>query len=711
MKVLIVGGSGFIGSRLATVLSERGHSVRIFDKSTPESPGVSFVAGDVRDRSRLVAAVEGMDSVFHLAAVHTDDVRASQLYYDVNVGGMRNLLAACTQARVTKIIFSSTVACYGLNNKNPDENAPLVPFNHYARSKLQAEELLLEWANTPGNTAIIVRPSVVFGERNRGNVYNLLRQIHRRCFAMVGGGENRKSMAYVGNFAEFLAWSHDNVAQTDIFNYADQPDLTMRELVETARALMGIRGRAVRIPYGLALCLGSTCDLLSRISARPLPFSRIRVVKFCADTTVNVSKAHAAGFAPKYPLRVALRETIRAEFPESSPSGHPDRVFFVYNTASYLLRFRSELMREFRDRGFDCHAALPPNSTPEEIDALSALGVKVHVLARFINQRITPVSDLLLISDYYRLYKELRPAIVFNFTIKPCIYSGLAAHLAGVPKIISTITGLGYAFTEPGLRGGVIAAMAGFAYRVALRRQTLVFFQNSEDRDYFRERNIVASEKCRLIDGSGIDTLLFKPVEQQPTAPVFLMVARLLKSKGIMEYLEASRITKAAVPEARCILVGPFDNNPSGIKPEVLKPYIDDGVIDYRGYLAEPLSVYREATIYVLPSYAEGRPRTIIEAMACGLAIITTEARGCREAIEPGVNGFLVPPRSAGALSEGMIRLAREPERVRRMGEASRRIAEERYDVRQITQTIWQTVHEGVRPCVAPPKAPVQRSL
>jgi nucleoside-diphosphate-sugar epimerase len=322
LNALIIGGSGFIGTRLSSVLLERGCVVRVFDLQPASIPGIEFVEGDVRDRQALAAAIAGADTIFNLAAVHTDDVRIASLYYDVNVQGMRNLLAACEGTQVRKIVFTSTVACYGLDNPDPDENAPLAPFNDYSRSKREAETLLLEWGRATGKAAIIVRPSVVFGEANRGNVYNLLLQIYRRRFPMVGDGTNRKSMAYVGNVAEFLAWVSENVDATEIFNYADKPDLTTRELVETARTLMGIAGRPVRIPYGLALSLGQACDIVSAIARTTFPFSKIRVIKFCADTTVNASKAHASGFRPKYTLEHALRQTVGSEFAGERTADH-----------------------------------------------------------------------------------------------------------------------------------------------------------------------------------------------------------------------------------------------------------------------------------------------------------------------------------------------------------------------------------------------------
>jgi GlcNAc-P-P-Und epimerase len=252
--------------------------------------------------------------------VHRDDIRETALYYEVNVGGMRNLLAACEDASVRKIVFTGTVACYGLDAENPNEDAPTAPFNDYGRSKLEAEDLLRDWAGRTGGHAIIVRPCVVFGEGNRGNVYTLLRQIHQRRFPMVGDGANRKSMAYVANVAEFLAWLAENVDGTQVFNYADKPDLTTREIVHIARTSMGLAGMPLKVPYGLALSLGRACDMVAALTHTTLPFSRIRVVKFCANTMVDAAKAHASGFRARHSLEQALRHTIQHEFGSRSSS-------------------------------------------------------------------------------------------------------------------------------------------------------------------------------------------------------------------------------------------------------------------------------------------------------------------------------------------------------------------------------------------------------
>lgn len=315
MRILVVGGSGFIGTRLTRELLKAGHQVVVFDKRRAANDGVKYLAGDVRDADALRRAVDDVETIFHLAAEHTDDLRDTGLYHDVNVGGMRNLTAVCREApAVSKIIFTSTVACYGLDATCPDEQTPPSPFNEYGRSKLLAEKVLFDWTRETGKQAVVVRPSVVFGEANRGNVYNLLRQIHRRRFAMVGDGTNRKSMAYVENTVDFLVWCHVYVKSTEVFNYADKPDLSTAEIVSIARKEMGLKGGLVRVPYPLALLMGRGCDVVSAVTGRSLPFSEIRVRKFCAETTVDATKAHGAGFTPRYSLEHGLQTTIASEF-------------------------------------------------------------------------------------------------------------------------------------------------------------------------------------------------------------------------------------------------------------------------------------------------------------------------------------------------------------------------------------------------------------
>ncbi len=312
MRVLVIGGVGFIGSRLATVLRDRGHEVCTYDLA----PGADQ-QGDVADTALLTLASEGHDVIVNLAAAHRDDVRPISLYDKVNVDGARSVAAAAAAQGIRRVVFTSSVAVYGLNNNDASEDTEPEPFNEYGRTKLEAERVYRQWqAGDRTRSVAIVRPSVVFGEGNRGNVYNLARQVHARRFLMVGRGDNRKSMSYVGNIVEYLADLVNVEAGVTLINYADKPDLSTREIIDVLRDAMDVRGAiGPRLPLWVGLAGGHFLDLIARLTRRTFPVSAIRVRKFVSETTINTDRLEASGYRPRYALSEAIRRTIDAEFP------------------------------------------------------------------------------------------------------------------------------------------------------------------------------------------------------------------------------------------------------------------------------------------------------------------------------------------------------------------------------------------------------------
>ncbi|MFI3270100.1 MAG: NAD-dependent epimerase/dehydratase family protein [Rikenellaceae bacterium] len=322
MKITTIGGSGFIGSRLIDTLKER-HEFRNIDKfASPLFNDITTIA-NVLDVPAITEALKGTDLVVLLAAEHRDDVSPVSLYYDVNVGGMRNTLQAMEANGIKRIIFTSSVAVYGLNKENPNEEHPKDPFNHYGKTKWQAEEVLQEWYEThPDWNINIIRPTVVFGERNRGNVYNLLRQISSGRFAMVGRGNNKKSMAYVGNIVAFLKFfAEQKTTGYNVYNYIDKPDFTMNDLVAHVSKVLGKHIPATHFPYWLGMLGGYCFDLLAFITRRKLAVSSVRVKKFCATTEFDATKAHTSGFKAPYTLGEGLARTLEFEFIHDASEG------------------------------------------------------------------------------------------------------------------------------------------------------------------------------------------------------------------------------------------------------------------------------------------------------------------------------------------------------------------------------------------------------
>jgi GlcNAc-P-P-Und epimerase len=316
MNILVTGGSGFIGTALIRDLLKAGHHTLIYDKKKSLSFPKNCIIADVRERDKLNQSLKGVDTVYHLAAEHLDDVTPVSLYYDVNVKGAENLVFACEQNSVSRLVFTSTVAVYGLNSSGPCEDNLLQPFNDYGKSKLESEQVFSKWAEEIiGRSLTIVRPAVVFGEGNRGNVYNLINQVGTERFVMIGNGKNRKSMGYVLNISKFLASFLNAKPGTEIYNFADKPDLTSEELIQTIFKALGRKPDIkLRLPYPIGLIGGYVFDCLSKLTGKKLPISSIRIKKFCADTSISTSKLEQTGFIPAYSLHEGLNRFITSDF-------------------------------------------------------------------------------------------------------------------------------------------------------------------------------------------------------------------------------------------------------------------------------------------------------------------------------------------------------------------------------------------------------------
>jgi nucleoside-diphosphate-sugar epimerase len=317
----IVGGSGFIGTRLCELIERyKTYSFSIIDKTLSKIYGSQTRIADVRDLNKLRNAIDTGCVIVNLAAEHRDDVTPKSLYTEVNVGGAENVCAVAREKKCNILIFTSSVAVYGFAPIGIDEAGALRPFNDYGRTKYEAEQVYKAWqAEDPNNRVlVIIRPTVVFGERNRGNVYNLLRQITSGKFVMIGTGSNRKSIAYVDNVVAFILYSIKFPAGIHIYNYVDKPDFSMSDLVIKIKGIMGLNPKVgVRLPYGFGLLIGLSFDLAAKILNRKFAVSAIRVRKFCSNSVYN-SSIQRTDFSPPVPIEEALEKTIRYEFMEDN---------------------------------------------------------------------------------------------------------------------------------------------------------------------------------------------------------------------------------------------------------------------------------------------------------------------------------------------------------------------------------------------------------
>lgn len=317
MNITLIGGSGFVGTRLLNLLKDYPeYELKNIDIQSSHFFNEITTIGDVRSQAQMDKELAGCDLVVLLAAQHRDDVTPVSLYYDTNVGGMQTTLKAMEKNGCRRIIFFSSVAVYGLNKVNPDEEHPKDPFNHYGKSKWEAEQVLQEWYESHKDWNInIVRPTVIFGERNRGNVYNLLKQIASGKFLMVGKGENKKSMAYVGNIVAFVKFMIEHkTAGYNVFNYVDKPDFNMNDLVNLVEKTLKKHIPATHFPYWLGMAGGYCFDLLAKITGKKLTISSVRVKKFCATTEFNADRMLKSGFKAPYTLQEGLSRTLEYEF-------------------------------------------------------------------------------------------------------------------------------------------------------------------------------------------------------------------------------------------------------------------------------------------------------------------------------------------------------------------------------------------------------------
>lgn len=362
------------------------------------------------------------------------------------------------------------------------------------------------------------------------------------------------------------------------------------------------------------------------------------------------------------------------------------KICILASYAPSILNFRKELIVELA-KTCDVYVCAPFNTAgiKTEIEHLGVICLNVQMSSESLN----PLNNLKYLSALFRLFRSIKPDIVLGYTIKPVIWGSFAAKLARVGYISSMITGLGYSFTElHTVKRKSINKIVCLLYKLALYFNQIVLFQNQDDQRLFQHKKMLKSTPSIVINGSGVNLEYFYHEVQLPENITFMMMGRLLKDKGIYEYIEAAKLIKASHPHVTFNLVGWIDENPSSITEQELNAWCNEGLITFLGKLDDVRNSLKTTSVFVLPSYREGTPRSVLEAMSMGRAIITTDAPGCRETVIHGKNGFLIPIKNLDQLVVSMKKFIDNPTLVDDFGRKSRTIAIEKYDVYRVNHTI-----------------------
>jgi glycosyltransferase involved in cell wall biosynthesis len=364
-------------------------------------------------------------------------------------------------------------------------------------------------------------------------------------------------------------------------------------------------------------------------------------------------------------------------------------IVIITTHAPSLINFRAQFIKCLLSKGVKVFA-FAPNFDVKTRVAVLELGA-TPVDCPISRTGMNPLADAFNTWKMARLLKQLKPDMTLGYFIKPVIYGSIAAWLAGVPRRFAMVEGLGFVFTPAisalPLKRRLLKHLVLHLYRLGFSCAHRVIFLNPDDRAELSAAGVVPFSKTFLLGGIGVDLDKW-PMSPSVLSPVtFLLVARLLREKGVEEYAAAARLVKQRYPEARFILLGGIDDNPGSISTNDVNAWVDEGILEWHGHVAvQPW--LKQTSVFVLPSYREGVPASTQEAMAMGRAVITTDAPGCRETVVEGVNGFLVPARNALALAEKMCTFIAQPALIESMGRESRRLAVERFDVHKVNQRL-----------------------
>ena len=353
-----------------------------------------------------------------------------------------------------------------------------------------------------------------------------------------------------------------------------------------------------------------------------------------------------------------------------------------------VYNFRGDLIKEIIKKGYQVTVTGPDNTDVDKITALGAEFVEIPM-----NKTGTSViGDIKYCYKLFKLFKTEKPDVTLGYTVKPVVYGAIAAKLAGVKNINSMVTGGGYTFTAKTFKAKVLGIIVRALYKIGFSMAGNVIFQNGDDLVEFCDKKLVKKSKCHVVNGSGVNTAHFLPADY-PQKITFFMLSRLLKSKGVVEYLEAAKIVKEKHPNVRFCLLGKYETNmQDALAKEYVEQFITDGIIERFEETSDVRPYYADCSVYVLPSYREGTPRTVLEAMAMARPVITTDTNGCRETVIDGKNGFLVPVGDSNALADAMIKFVENTDLIASMGAESKEYCLEKFDVNKVNEIMLSII-------------------
>lgn len=359
------------------------------------------------------------------------------------------------------------------------------------------------------------------------------------------------------------------------------------------------------------------------------------------------------------------------------------KLLFIVNVDWFFISHRLPIALAAVKQGFEVHIAC---AVTGDIEILKKNGIIVHPIS-LSRSGINISSEFKAFKQLFSAIKLVEPDIIHSVTIKPVLYGNIAARLLGVPARIVSISGLGYVFIGVGLKTKLLRLLVSASYRLALGGAKAVIFQNEADRNTLRKLGATRRIQEVLIRGSGVALENYVVVEEPTAAPTVMLVARLLVDKGVEEFVAAAKLLKSNRPEIRMVLVGDIDKqNPKSITAGRLMEWVNDNTIEHWGYRVNIAETMGKANIIVLPSYREGLPKSLIEAAACGRAVITTDVPGCRDAIDANVTGLLVPVKTVKPLADAILRLVDDIELRHSFALAGRMLAKEAFDIKDVVQ-------------------------